>query len=168
MPPINLDADAGAENAERIPDGEYVGEIVRIFTTSQGGGPLRTKKGDRKFKVVISDGFNHECWYEAMVEGPALFKAARLLKHAGYSSDELEEAGINDYADFLDQRTAERFLLNKRVRIKVSTRVDRETGKEYPDLETLPQSDAAPVKETKVRPAKAKAEQVAPREDVPF
>lgn len=161
--PIDLDNDAGGERAPRIPDGEYVATIGKILTRGGQGGPLKTQAGDRKVRFIFAH-MGNEAMYEAMVEGAAKWKMARLLKHAGYSSEALDEAGINEYADFVDQRTAERFLLNKPVRIKVSTRVDG--GKEYADVETLPQAE--PPKGAAKRAAPKPAEAVAPREDVPF
>ena len=162
MCPINLDNDAGADKADRIPDGKCVADVTRIFTRSQGGGPLKTKAGDRKIKLVVSDSQGRECWYDAMVEGKGLFTLARLLKHIGYSSEDLDAQGIGEYTDFLDQKTAERFMLNKRVRLEVST-----NEKGYPKLETLPQEDANG-KAQKPAARTPKAETVAPRPDLPF
>ncbi len=161
--PINLDADAGSVKSDRIPDGKYVVDIIKVFTTSQGGGPLKTKtSGDRKIKLVMADSQGREVWYDAIVEGKAVFTIAALLKHAGYSSEELDEAGIGEYTDFLDQRTAERFLLKRRVRINVTTKIGND-GAAHPKVDAIPQEDANGKPQSK-----PKAATVAPRADVPF
>jgi len=163
--PIDIEGDAGGDRAERIPDGELEAEIVRIFCAGKEGGPLKTKAGDRKIRIIFGDENGCEAMYEAMVEGPAKFKIARLLKHAGHSSDMLAAEGITEYTHFLDQRTAERFLKGQRVRINVTTRFDGD--KEYADVETLPAATST----AEIAPAeqKPKAKAKAPaREDVPF
>jgi hypothetical protein len=165
--PINLDEDAGNERAERIPDGVHVAKVVRIFTRSNEGGVLKTKNKDRKIKVVLGDALGRECWYEAMVEGKAVFKIARLLKHVGYSSEALDADGIGEYTDFLDQQTAERFLLNRRVRIEVSTYTG-DDGKQYAQVETLPQEDAKGKPQTGAAKAAPVRAAVQEQDDIPF
>ncbi len=119
--PIHLKQDAGKGGGGKLPPGEHDVEIVRVFTTGQDGAPLRTKTGqDRKIKVVFQEpATGLEIWYDAILEGLAIWKIARLLSHAGLHEEELAQEGITEYTHFADQKTADRILVGKRVHITV-------------------------------------------------
>lgn len=141
--PINLEEDAGGARSERIPDGECDVLVTRVMCSKQGGAPFKTKGGDRKIVVVLGDDEGREAIFDAILQGKAVWTIARLLKLAGYSTESLAQDGIEDYLDLKDQGTAERMLIGKELRIRVTTSEPNDQGKTYARVELLEQPKKA-------------------------
>lgn len=119
----NLDNDTGGNFAEKLQPGVYRVRVKRVLV-AKNGEPYRTKNRDRKILVILADADGREHLYDAMLEGPAIWRLNRLMKAVGWTGAELEARGSAPI-DLLDQKTADSMLLDRECEAVIEDKENR-------------------------------------------
>jgi hypothetical protein len=115
-------------HGNQIPDGVHSGQIVQLIVNKRDGSRLVSMDtGDPQIGVVILAGGRRETRYVTLTgEREGLLP---LLKAVGVTTAEL---GKTEAVNFLDQATADRFLLNRTCEVAVTTKQStKEPGKTF-------------------------------------
>lgn len=161
--PINLKEDSAGGPSAGLSLGMHDVAIAKVLTLKDGK-HYKTSSGARKVLIIFESAMGDSAVDGMTVEGDAVWKLARLLSVAGLHDEELAAEGINEYTDFLDQKTAERILVGKQVRIKISERVYQ--GRSYSQVDVVGPSMGDPVQPREI----GDIERVSgmSRDDIPF
>ncbi len=165
--PIKLGEDAKGGPAAGMPLGEHDVTITKVMTSAKDGMPYMTKDGDKKILVLFENSEGHEAMDGMQVEGKGVWKIARLLSTVGYHDEELSQEGIREYTDFLDRKTAERLLVKRTLRIRISERLYQGQMRTNVDVLGPDLGGTKPVTTREISDADRVGIEVS-REDIPF
>lgn len=134
--PINTDNDTPPEQ-KKLGPGEHVVSVERIMCGTTEKRYKVKSDGSRKILVVLVGLDYAEAIYDCPVEGRSIWKLNAMLKACGWSSDILNEQGV-EYADFLEQGVADRWLKGKRFRCTIKDETNADSGKTFTNVSVAP------------------------------
>lgn len=124
------EANKEGTQTEKLPDGTWQVEIVKVIHGKKDGPKFESKGGDRQIMVVFADANEREIGCMYTLSGKAGWALAKLLDAASLNLDKMSAAGITPER-FADEEFANKNLIGRKLVIEVKT---EKPGDKYPRI----------------------------------